>query len=409
MLDLTQAPLRSTQDAGELLLDANLPSEAISFFLSRLKAEPDNWKVLCNLGSAYSAVGNFPDSMKAFEQALAFAPKEWLVHYNLGNLSEAMGEFEQAFYHRRDAWELIRQGKPKIQDLQQVAFALAISSLRAGEWTEDAWALYRWGIYNHSWQPPPGLKPWRGEDLKDKRLLVLREGGYGDTFCCLRFLEAVKQMGAEVSLYVWDRQIPAIEQCPWVDRWVPASGSIDTREHDYCTGIMQLPGMFGVTPETMPAPFPLRFESEAITRNGKPMIGLCWYAEENGQPRKVRSISDDEAEALASVPADWHSLVPGRSLSFTQPLRQSDWVSTARLISAIDLVVTVDTAAVHLAGSMGKPVILVLPKSSHWVWMTESDRTVWYPTVRIVRSEDPLSFKGAIEEVCRLLTTTRTS
>ena len=403
MLDLTKAPLRSTPDAGEILLDSNLPADAVPFFLARLKADPDNWKVLCNLGSAYTAIGSFPDAINAFERALALAPMEWLVHYNLGNLREAMGDFEEAFYHRRDAWEFMRQGQRKVQDFQQVAFALSISALRAGQWNEDSWALYRWGLYNHSWQPPPGIKPWRGEDLKGKRLLVLREGGYGDTFCCLRFLEPLKRMGAEVTLYVWDRQIPAIEQCPWVDRWVLASGSIDTREHDFATGIMQLPGIFGVTPETLPPPFPLRFEGLDPTRNGKPLLGLCWYAEENGQPRKTRSIPDEEAEALGQVNADWFTLVPGRRLSFTQSPLHTDWFSTARLIQSLDAVVTVDTAMLHLAGSMGKPTIALLPVNSDWRWMDHGDTTPWYPSVRLVRSHDPLSFKGALEEVRKLL------
>ena len=62
-----------------------------------------------------------------------------------------------------------------------------------------------------------------------------------------------------------------------------------------------------------------------------------------------------------------------------------DFADTAAIISLLDVVVSVDTAVAHLAGAMGKPVVILLPHAADFRWMRDRDDTPWYPTAKLLR------------------------
>ncbi len=63
----------------------------------------------------------------------------------------------------------------------------------------------------------------------------------------------------------------------------------------------------------------------------------------------------------------------------------ADFLDTAGLIDQLDLLISVDTAVVHLAGALGKPVWTILPPLPDWRWLMEGETTTWYPTMRLFR------------------------
>jgi ADP-heptose:LPS heptosyltransferase len=73
------------------------------------------------------------------------------------------------------------------------------------------------------------------------------------------------------------------------------------------------------------------------------------------------------------------------------------------LISAVDLVISVDTAVAHLAGAMGKPVWILLPFAPDWRWMLERDDSPWYPTARLFRQPGPKEWAGLMSQVVEAL------
>jgi ADP-heptose:LPS heptosyltransferase len=68
----------------------------------------------------------------------------------------------------------------------------------------------------------------------------------------------------------------------------------------------------------------------------------------------------------------------------------ADWfLDTAAAITALDLVVTVDTAVLHLAGALGRPTLMLTHgRHADWRWQPARDDTIWYPSVRLVRCPD---------------------
>ncbi|HTV47862.1 MAG TPA: glycosyltransferase family 9 protein, partial [Phycisphaerae bacterium] len=80
-----------------------------------------------------------------------------------------------------------------------------------------------------------------------------------------------------------------------------------------------------------------------------------------------------------------------------------DFADTAALIANLDLVITIDTAAVHLAGALGKPVWTLLPFIPDWRWMLEREDSPWYPTMRLFRQSIRGDWDGVIKRVAEAL------
>jgi hypothetical protein len=80
-----------------------------------------------------------------------------------------------------------------------------------------------------------------------------------------------------------------------------------------------------------------------------------------------------------------------------------DFAETAGLISNLDLVISVDTAVVHLAGAMGKPAWVLLPFAADWWWLRGRDDSPWYPSVRLFRQAKFGEWDGVIMRVAKEL------
>ena len=91
-------------------------------------------------------------------------------------------------------------------------------------------------------------------------------------------------------------------------------------------------------------------------------------------------------------------LPPGVALhDWTDELR--DFADTAALIEALDLVVTVDTSVVHLAGALGKPVWLLNRFDTCWRWLLDRTDSPWYPTLRQFRQPTPGDWDAVLAAV----------
>jgi ADP-heptose:LPS heptosyltransferase len=61
------------------------------------------------------------------------------------------------------------------------------------------------------------------------------------------------------------------------------------------------------------------------------------------------------------------------------------FLDTAAVIANLDLVITSDTAVAHLAGAMGRAVIVALKYVPDWRWLLDRGDSPWYPKMQLVR------------------------
>src|SRR5205807_2301471 len=122
-------------------------------------------------------------------------------------------------------------------------------------------------------------------------------------------------------------------------------------------------------------------------------VGLVWAGNPQHRNDRNRSIALERlAPLFAAAGVRWFSLQLGERKADLGRLPAGaitdlfdglgDFAETAAAVSALDLVVTVDTAAAHLAGALARPVWVLLPFVPDWRWLTDRDDSPWYPTLR---------------------------
>ena len=194
--------------------------------------------------------------------------------------------------------------------------------------------------------------------------------------------------------------------------------------NEYCP-LLNLPAVFETTLETVPADVPyLSARPEDLTkwrrrlgREKRFKVGLVWAGSETHKGDRRRSmdaallapLTELEQATFYSLQVggadDLAKLPPGRVRDISWHL--SDFADTAAAIEQLDLLISVDTAAAHLAGAMGKPVWLMLFFESEWRWMEDRTDSPWYPTMRIFRQSRPHDWPELVgrvrEELGRLI------
>jgi len=245
-----------------------------------------------------------------------------------------------------------------------------------------------------------GLRMWQGENLNGKRILVLHAHGAGDTIQSLRYIPTLQSMGAEVLMRVPHELVSLAAQLGTV-----STESVKLIECDYFVPILHLFGRLYVSPDSpVDAPY-LTVKPDRIKkwqdklRVGNPdrkLTGIAWSV---GLP----SIGDYPREApleqlTETLTGELHSVQvqnADEARRFGVNAHEfEDFEDCAALMLCLDEVVTVDTAAVHLAGAIGHPnVKLLLSKWASWRWVKN-----WYGNVKICRQTSEGNWASALAQ-----------
>jgi hypothetical protein len=177
-----------------------------------------------------------------------------------------------------------------------------------------------------------------------------------------------------------------------MDRLLPLHDGTPDAEYDTDVEIMELPHVFRTRLSTLPARVPyLHVEPAPLRREGRLAVGLCWRA---GEWNESRSIPFSLLAPLAKVPGVvWYifqrgpGLAEWRRASFGLTPEAANLFEEARVVRALDLMISVDTMTAHLAGALGVPVWNLLQRDADWRWMEGRDDSPWYPTMRLFRQE----------------------
>jgi len=369
------------------------------------------WK---DLGAALNAQDRLEEAIKASETAVALdlqygGPSDSFVNLAI----ELAGDGRAA-----DAIALHERMLPEVPEVYgHIAYAQAL--LRAGR-LEEGWNHLEFRFLNDAFLPRRqnfGRPVWSGQDLKGKTVLLLAEQGLGDLIQFIRYAPRLKALGAYVMLRVPDGIEAFAQGFPGVDR-VLERGTTRT-EFDYYLYVMSLPRAFGTGIDSIPfdAPYvqpdPARAAqwSSRIGSDTAFKVGLVWA----GNPRHVgdrhRSIPLATLAPLGNLQAlRFYALQkgsreeeaaappPGFTVQNLGP-ELRDFGETAAAISQLDLVLSVDTSVAHLAGAMGKPVWLMLPKAADWRWLEHREESPWYPTMRLFRQRVQGEWSEVVERV----------
>ncbi len=245
---------------------------------------------------------------------------------------------------------------------------------------------------------------WDGiEDLSDKTLLVLSEQGEGDNIQMLRYIPTLCERARQVIVVSYPRLVPIVQANFGKRVTVTIRGVDKPLQFDRYVRIMSLPKVIGCLPPFVPLRSPGR-RVRLGDRQRPIRAGVCWAGNPDYADDARRSMPAAHLTPLLErTDVDWYSLqVGGRAADADRfPAMIRPWPplitfgDTADLMTELDLVVAVDTAVAHLAGSLGIPTYLLLPFRSEWRWGLQTT-TPWYPTMSLVRQPMTGDWDGAV-------------
>jgi len=412
---------------GAVQRERGNPSAAEATLREALTIAPDNLEVLLNLATTLCSLRRPEEALAPIQRAAGLAPRAAIVHANLGFTLSQCDRVEEAAAAYARALEL----KP---DYAEVRWNLAEVLLALGRYAEG-WEAFdaRWKLPKYARQRPAVPFPqWLGEDLRGKRLFVHSEQGFGDTMQFLRFVEPAAERGAEVVLHVRRELLGIAATLRGVARLDVLGAPVP--DCDYVCPVMSLPRGFGTTVDTIPRRMPYFVLDDSavepwrrrIDPDAALNVGLVWASGIGPglgkgfvASARARSLPLAALRPLGSVRgARYYSLQKGGPAAETaappEGLQLIDWtgelndfVDTAALIRALDLVVTVDTSIAHLAGALDKPVWVLVNKPSSWRWLRERDDSPWYPTMRLFRQASEGDWGAPVAAVAAALSAGR--
>jgi tetratricopeptide (TPR) repeat protein len=379
-----------------------------------LPLRPNNLDVLNNRGAALAELGRLDEACESYEQALAIDPKVPEILINKGHVCADRHKFDEALSCYMAAATL-----PNLRP--EAEFAASLVRLRLGQLTQG-WRDYEARWQQRSWAPQrrdfsaplwlgqespstesPSTESLPTESLAGRTILLHAEQGFGDTLQFVRYAKRVAGLGATVMLEVQAPLKPLLLGAEGIAQ-IFARGEPLPRFDLHCP-LMSLPLAFGTALDTVPADIPyIRAPADRVAqwqaRLGAPRslrVGIVWAGSAVHKNNHNRSIAFDRFRSLLST-SDVEFVSLQNELSATEAAALGrhgnvvalggelrDFADTAAVVSLLDLVVSADTAMVHLAGALGRPVWVLLPFTPDFRWLLARADSPWYPTARLFR------------------------
>ncbi|MBV1775120.1 tetratricopeptide repeat protein [Burkholderiaceae bacterium DAT-1] len=394
------------RDTGHPLAAGNLAlvlqklgrlDESVYWHRLTVQLLPDNGDALSNLAGVLVKLGHTSEAMACYQHARELQPDCAAIHSNLGVLYADLLQLAAAEACFLRALSLQPDYPSARNNLGQLY-------LSQGRYAEG------WRLHEARWAgnaPHPALSmmtgrvtSWQGDDVTGKAILIWCEQGFGDAIHFCRYLPMLKARGARrITVVCRYPLMPLLATLDGVDQLIgPEITESQIIEHDLWCWMMSLPCLFGTMPDTIPASIPYlhvpphkqtMWQAKLTMPSRK--IGLVWHGNpghENNADRSMPSFTT--LSMLYESPLNhvhWIAMQPGersvlRDTAMVTDIGADiqDFGDLAAAIANLDLLISVDTAAVHVAGALGIPCWVLLPAwKTDWRWPRQGDTTPWYP------------------------------
>lgn len=343
-----------------------------------------------NLGVCLQHMGQYANAEAQYREALALRPGFLSAEVNLAAVLGAQGrQAEAEVLHTA-----ILDAHPTDPEAR---YNRATHLLVRGEW-DTGFTEYeeRYHMPAHAaLHPVPQDRPrWVLGNLPGKSLLVHYEQGLGDTLMAAGYHAEIAR---RVGTVHWHVQAP-LKSLFVAQGWNVTADPDPPPATDYVVATMSLPKVTGVLPSRFPAGG--RHAYLAPRHDGAPpdvrRVGYRHAGSAAHLNDRQRSTTLEQWAPLFRVPGiEWVDLTPTHGM---------DFYALALTLLDLDLVVTVDTAVLHLAGALGVPCWALLATPPDWRWGLTGDRTPWYQSVRLFRQPVAGEWDSVFQQVRGALT-----
>ena len=389
---------------GYALHKAGDYAESRAQFDAALRLSPDMVQAHHNLGLSFLETGQPDKALACFDRALAMNAGIIETRASLAHALRDLGRLDEAISH----YDEVLSTQPDFSDaVLNRSYALLMKGDYAAGWTAYEQRLVSGGEVGRDFNLPR----WRGESLASKRVLIYAEQGLGDEIMFASCLPDILSLAAQCTIEcntrlasLFRRSFPnahvhggdKTDDARWLARLPPTH---------YQVAIGSLQNYFRRSPTAFPARrgylaadaarveyWRSQLESTASLR-----VGIAWRGGTLRSRQFARSIPLPLwAPLLRTDPVAFYALQYGDISPELEALRLQSGVAVAypgsaihdldelaALISALDLVISIDSTTSHLAGALGKPVWTLLPCSPEWRYPRSGESMLWYPSMRL--------------------------
>ena len=389
------------------------------------QAEFANAEALHVQGIAQYKAGRFDVALDFYNRALAIQPDLATALNSKGFLLQDMDRMQEALACFQRAVEIA-------PEMAMARLNLAMAQLKIGDW-EQGWENYeaRWtgsaeaGKGSFS-RPECALPQWDGQaDTTNKRLLVITEQGFGDTFQFARYLPLAAERFAKVG-FVCSQPTQRLIEWAFGDKISTFTRlPVDVEAWDFQCPLMSLPRAFKTRVASIPAAMPTFKVANPAVQHWKERleiaapqrfrVGIAWAGRKAHQYDARRSLRfeqllpllDDTRVTWVSLqkwaPEDQRPVIPEQVdwLDWTEEL--TDFADTAALVANLDLVISIDSSMIHLAGALNKPVWMMNRFDTEWRWLRQREDSPWYPSLRIFNQPQFGDWNSVLNDVAGAL------
>ena len=441
---------------GAIDLERKRYAQARRNLETALRIEPGLAKAHNALGAVALGLGAMQDAAGHFERALETQPDFALAHSNLGYvLLRELGDYERGIEHLETALRLAPDD-PNVRSNHTLVSAhrglldeviatcdellardpnhhearlnRALAMLKLGRFAEG-WADYEARKHARSSYIPRPFKfaEWNREALEGRTILVYAEQGLGDE---IMFASCVPDLTGRAGRCVLEcsprlqplfaRSFAGVRVCAGEQDdpdpgWLRTAGRVD-----FQVACGSLPGYFRRRLTDFPSRQGYLHADAGLTAHWRQRllelgsglkVGISWHGGTHHTSRAERSIELTALEPLLRTSGcAFVSLQYGSCKNELATLQRdggicvwhwpdaiADYDETAALVSALDLVISVDTSVAHLSGALGKSTWVFVPSNPDWRYMTAGERMPWYPSLRLFRRDSNAGWLPVIE------------
>jgi tetratricopeptide (TPR) repeat protein len=365
-----------------------------------------------NRGVVLKMLGCLEESLASFDAAIQINDKYYQAHSNRGIVLHELNKIDEAILSYEKAIEYK-------YDYADAHWNKSLSLLIKGE------LKLGFEAYEYGWKAdskPRGNKRsfiqplWKGNyQIVNKKILIYCEQGLGDTLQFCRYIKNLKEMGAWVILEAPKSLIGLLKTLEGVDEIIQQGEELTN--FDYHCPLMTLPYAFrtnltnipSTTPYLKPDKIKINEWIQKLGNKQKMRIGMVWSGNINHGNDKNRSIMLKKILPYLSNKHEYISIQKevrdeDKLILESSDIRQfsaeiNDFSDTAAICELMDLIISVDTSIVHLAGAMGKKCWVLLPYSPDWRWMLDTGQSPWYPSLRLYRQKTKGIWDDALRQV----------
>lgn len=405
----------------QLLREQGQIEDALDIAFQTIDAHRDLGVGYAIAGFLLQHQGKFIEAITRLETALELNPGDTDSIGNLAIAYQDVGRFEEAI-------TLYDRALSADPNLASVSWHKSLAQLQVGAF-EQGWPSYELRLLNQ--EPPPRYVPyprWNGEPINNKHLLVYAEQGLGDEIMFASCIPDISRLAGHCTVECASKLASLFRRsftaCTIVgtDRhnldWRKQVGEVD-----YAVPIGSLPLHFRKSATDFPQqsgyltadPPKVAFWKEQLDSLGAGLkIGISWKGGTSQSRQFLRSIPLEQWQPILSIP-NTHFV----NLQYTNCERElaeaeanfgtkihhwqqaiDDYDETAALVCALDLVISVQTALIHLCGALGRPVWIMVPVCAEWRYGHAGDQMIWYPAARLFRQTHVGDWAPLIGHIC---------